>query len=168
MKIKTILGLLGVAGVALAACGSSQGGAGSGYGYGNPAPTPTTVAAAPAPTSAAASTLGVAKTPLGTILVDGQGRTLYALTKDTNGTPTCTGACAQAWPPATVTSVAMAAPGITAPTTVVDAPGGGKMLKAGVWPLYRFAGDTAPGETNGQGSGGVWFVVGADGKLIKA
>ena len=34
------------------------------------------------------------------------------------------------------------------------------MLKAGAWPLYRFAGDAAPGDTNGQGSGGVWFVVG--------
>ena len=42
------------------------------------------------------------------------------------------------------------------------------MLKVGKWPLYRFAGDAAPGDINGQGSGGVWFVVGADGKLIKA
>jgi predicted lipoprotein with Yx(FWY)xxD motif len=42
------------------------------------------------------------------------------------------------------------------------------MLKVGKWPLYRFAGDAAPGDTNGQGSGGVFFVVGADGKLIKA
>ena len=117
---------------------------------------------------AATSSLGVAQTPLGAILVDGQGRTLYALTKDSNGTPTCTGACAVAWPPAMVNATVMAGPGITAPTTVVDAPGGGKMLKAGKWPLYRFAGDTAPGETNGQGSGGMWFVVGADGQLIKS
>ena len=102
------------------------------------------------------------------ILADSQGRTLYALTKDTNGIPTCTGACARAWPPATITGAASPASGVSAPTTVVDAPDGGKMLKVGKWPLYRFAGDAAPGDINGQGSGGVFFVVGADGKLIKA
>ena len=162
MNIKTLVGLLGAATVALGACGSAAIG-GQSYG-GNAAPV--TVAA---PTTAAAtSSLGVAQTPLGAILVDGQGRTLYALTKDSNGTPTCTGACAVAWPPAMVNATVMAGPGITAPTTVVDAPGGGKMLKAGKWPLYRFAGDTAAGETNGQGSGGTWFVVGADGQLIKS
>ena len=32
-------------------------------------------------------------------------------------------------------------------------------LKAGKWPLYRFAGDEAPGDVNGQGSGDVWFVA---------
>jgi len=37
----------------------------------------------------------------------------------------------------------------------------------GKWPLYRFAGDAAPGDTNGQGSGGSWFVIGTNGKLIK-
>ena len=34
-------------------------------------------------------------------------------------------------------------------------------------PLYRYAPDKAAGDTNGQGTGGIWFVVGADGKLIK-
>ena len=66
-----------------------------------------------------------------------------------------------------MTGAPAADPAITAAITTVDAPGGGTMLKAGKWPLYRFAGDAAPGDTNGQGSGGVWFVVGADGKLIK-
>ncbi|MBV9358923.1 MAG: hypothetical protein JO023_25735 [Chloroflexi bacterium] len=28
-------------------------------------------------------------------------------------------------------------------------------------PLYHFAGDSQPGDTNGQGSGGVWFVLDA-------
>jgi hypothetical protein len=31
------------------------------------------------------------------------------------------------------------------------------------WALYRFAGDTAPGQTNGQGVGGTWFVVNPSG-----
>jgi predicted lipoprotein with Yx(FWY)xxD motif len=125
----------------------------------------TTVAAAPAP--AAAPALGVADTPLGKIMVDADGHTLYAFTKDANGTPTCADACAKAWPAAKVTGTPASDPAITADITTVDAPGGGSMLKAGKWPLYRFAGDAAAGDTNGQGSGGVWFVVGADGKLIK-
>ena len=40
-------------------------------------------------------------------------------------------------------------------------------LKAGKWPLYRFAGDEAPGDVNGQGSGDVWFVLDPQAKLIK-
>ena len=39
-------------------------------------------------------------------------------------------------------------------------------LKAGKWPLYLFAGDAGPGETNGQGSGDVWFASAPDGSLI--
>jgi len=35
------------------------------------------------------------------------------------------------------------------------------------WPLYRYAGDAAAGDTNGQGTGSVWYVVGADGQPIK-
>ena len=34
-------------------------------------------------------------------------------------------------------------------------------------PLYYFAGDKAAGDTNGQGVGGKWFVVGADGKMMQ-
>jgi predicted lipoprotein with Yx(FWY)xxD motif len=40
-------------------------------------------------------------------------------------------------------------------------------VKVGDWPLYRFANDAAAGDTNGQGVGGVWFVVGPDGELIQ-
>ncbi|HZI44358.1 MAG TPA: hypothetical protein VFD53_04000, partial [Ilumatobacter sp.] len=34
------------------------------------------------------------------------------------------------------------------------------------WPLYFFAGDDAPGDTNGQGQGGVWYVVDPTGNAI--
>ena len=36
------------------------------------------------------------------------------------------------------------------------------------WPLYFFANDAAPGDHNGQGVGGVWFVVGPDGAPIES
>ena len=165
MNIKSLFGLVGFAAIGLAACGSGSASQ-PGAGYGAASPPPTTIAAPAAPT--ASSPLTLVQTALGTILADSQGRTLYAFTNDMNGIPTCTGACAGAWPPATITGAASPASSVSAPTTVVDAPGGGKMLKVGKWPLYRFAGDAAPGDINGQGSGGTWFVVGADGKLIKA
>ena len=127
-----------------------------------PAAPVTTAAPAPAPAS-----IKLADTPLGKIIVDAEDRTLYAFTNDKDGTSTCAGACAKAWPAASITGDPVAGDGISAALTTVDNPAGGKMLKAGKWPLYRFSGDAAPGDTNGQGSGGVWFVVGADGKLIK-
>ena len=41
------------------------------------------------------------------------------------------------------------------------------MLKVGDRPLYYFANDAAPGDVNGQGVGGFWWVVGADGTLLE-
>ena len=51
--------------------------------------------------------------------------------------------------------------------SVVEGPDETYQLKAGKWPLYRFSGDTAAGDTNGEGQSGVWFVVSPDGTLIK-
>jgi predicted lipoprotein with Yx(FWY)xxD motif len=138
----------------------------------NGAAAPTTApAAAPAPAApaAAATSVKLADSALGKIVVDAKGRTLYGFTKDENGTSTCSGGCAQAWPPSIVQGAPVAPGGIDAKAlTVVARPDGSSQLKLGKWPLYTFAGDGAPGETNGQGSGGSWFVIGADGKLIKA
>jgi predicted lipoprotein with Yx(FWY)xxD motif len=49
----------------------------------------------------------------------------------------------------------------------VSRPDGSHQLKAGKWPLYRFAGDAAPGDVNGQGTAGVWYVVIPNGSLNK-
>jgi len=108
-----------------------------------------------------------AETDLGTVLVDSQGRTVYGFTKDSAGTPTCSGGCADAWPAVKVEGSELPEGLDPKVFSVVDAADGGKQLKAGKWPLYRFSGDSKPGDVNGQGSGGVWFVVAADGSLIK-
>ena len=120
----------------------------------------TTVPEAVAPAS-------VASSELGDIMVDESGMTLYGFTKDADGSPTCQGACADAWPPSLVDSAELPAGLDPAVFTVVERPDGRFQLKAGKWPLYRFAGDAAPGDTNGQGSGGVWFVVDPAGGLRK-
>jgi predicted lipoprotein with Yx(FWY)xxD motif len=93
--------------------------------------------------------------------------TLYGFTKDTDGAPTCQGDCANAWPPLLVDGAELPDGLDPAVFSVVERPDGTSQLVAGAWPLYRFAGDAAPGDTNGQGSGGVWFVVDPVGGLIK-
>jgi hypothetical protein len=35
------------------------------------------------------------------------------------------------------------------------------------WPLYRFAGDAAAGDTNGQGQGGAWYVLDPAGNAVE-
>jgi predicted lipoprotein with Yx(FWY)xxD motif len=145
--------------ITLAACGS-------GGSYSSPSTTKP-VSASPI-TTAKAVTATTADSSLGKVLVDAKGLTLYGLTKDTNGTPTCVDACANAWPPLIVDSTSLPA-GLDAKVfSVVSRPDGSDQLKAGTWPLYRFAGDTAAGDTKGQGSAGVWFVVTPNGALHKS
>ena len=109
----------------------------------------------------------VGETPLGVALTDADGFTLYGFTKDTDGHPTCNDACADAWPPLLVDGDTLPdgldAQRCSASSSVTTV----HQLKAGKWPLYRFAGDDEPGQTNGQGSGDVWFVVNPDGSLKK-
>jgi predicted lipoprotein with Yx(FWY)xxD motif len=127
-------------------------------------------APAPAPGPAPAAPAAIAKSaesPLGVIVVDGSGRTLYGFTEDGDGTPTCVDACANAWPPVIVEGAPTVEGLDQALFTTVDRPDGTKQLKMGKWPLYTFSGDAAPGDVNGQGSGGSWFVVAPDGKLVK-
>ncbi len=130
------------------------------------APASTTVAPAVAPAASGASVTG-SESSLGSILVGERGLTVYGFTNDSAASSTCTGACADAWPPLVVGEDWSVAPGLDLgifATTVRD--DGQLQLVAGKWPLYYFAGDIAPGDVNGQGSGDVWFVVGTDGILI--
>jgi predicted lipoprotein with Yx(FWY)xxD motif len=149
------------AGLTLAACGG-------GDGSGSAAATATRQGPASPPTTAVPSApIATRDSDLGTVLVDATGRTLYGFTDDADGTSTCDGACAVAWPPELVGSASVPAGLDAAIFTVIPRSGGRFQLKAGRWPLYRFAGDSAPGDTNGQGSGGTWFAAAPDGSLIK-
>jgi len=101
---------------------------------------------------------------LGVVLTDGvNGPTLYRYTPDGTGKPTCTGACATAWPPLTVpagtTTVAAGAGVPAADLGSVTRPDGTLQVTFRGMPLYRYAGDSQPTQTNGQGVGGTWFVV---------
>ncbi len=110
-----------------------------------------------------------AATDIGTVLVDEDGRTLYGFLDDRGAAGSvCNGPCAEAWPPVIVTGDAVPAGLDPEVFSVITRDDGTNQLAAGIWPLYRFAGDGGPGDVNGQGSGGVWFAAAPDGSLVGA
>jgi len=142
--------------VALAACGGAAGGYGGG--------------AAPSSQSGAA-TISVQGSSLGQILVDGNGKTLYLFEADTSSQSTCSGACAQAWPPVTTNGAPNAAGGASASLlgTTARSDGTTQVTYSG-HPLYSFISDTKPGDTNGEGStafGAGWDVLAPTGEKIE-
>src|SRR3990170_1374014 len=126
--------------------------------------TPTTVQAG---SQAGQATLLVSASSLGSILIDARGLTLYAFTQDSPGTSTCQAGCVEFWPPLLISGSPSAGDGIQASLlgTITRSDGGSQVTYAGR-PLYTFAQDNAPGELNGQGSGGVWFVVTPEGDIV--
>lgn len=109
-------------------------------------------------------TIKVASSDLGDLLVDAKGRTLYLYTPDGENTDEsqCTGGCASAWPPLTAKK-ARVGKGLDASLVTVNGSG---QVAYNNHLLYRYGGDSAKGDTNGQGVGGVWFVVGSDGSQV--
>jgi predicted lipoprotein with Yx(FWY)xxD motif len=169
MRLRITTALIALAVAALAAgCGSSSNGSSgsSGGGYGAPAPASTTKAAS----SSGATTVSTTKGELGTFLVDGQGRTLYLWEADTGSKSTCDGACAAAWPPVTTEGAGKAGGDAESSKlgTTKRSDGSTQVTYDG-HPLYRFAGDSKPGQTAGQGSDGFgaeWYVVDPAGTAI--
>ena len=153
--------VLGLALVA-AACGSSSG-----------TSTSTSTASSAAATSSVSGAATVVKMTHGAhgvYLTDGSGRALYLWMGDAGGTSHCSGACAQAWPPLATKGTPVAAGGVTGGklTTITRSDGSRQVVYNG-HPLYRFAGDTGPGSTTGQGSNGFgakWWLVTPAGAAI--
>ncbi|MEU6196709.1 hypothetical protein [Streptomyces sp. NPDC047061] len=112
--------------------------------------------------------IAVEDSGLGSILVDGEGRTLYAFTEDKDGASNCDAKCIAVWPALTGDARATAGKGVRA-SLIREArkSGGAVQTTYGGWPLYYYVGDAAPGDVNGQGLDGQWFAVGADGKLVR-
>ena len=101
---------------------------------------------------------------LGQVLVDSQGHTLYAFSKDSGGSSACTGACAKAWPPLTVEQGEPEPSNGAAAARIgtIDLPDGGRQVTYAGHPLYSFSGDKQPGEANGNGAdafGGTWSAL---------
>jgi predicted lipoprotein with Yx(FWY)xxD motif len=87
----------------------------------------------------------------GTIVVDAQGMTLYSLSAEKGGKFICTtGACTGIWHPLTAASGGVSGTGVGSLGTVKRPDGTIQVTYKGL-PLYTFAQDHAPGQTNGQG-----------------
>jgi len=161
------LAALGVAvAMVLAACGGSSTSSSSGSGTGYGAPTSGSPGG-----SGPASVVGTKTGSLGTFLVDGKGRALYLWEADHGATSACSGACAQAWPPLTITGTPKASGAVKGSLlgTTKRADGSREVTYAG-HPLYLFAGDSRAGQTTGEGSNGFgapWWVVTPAGKALQ-
>jgi len=125
----------------------------------------TTATATTAPTSSSSSTViqtatATVKGQSETILTDAQGKTLYYFVPDTATKAACTAHCAQVWPPLLFSGSGTPTSATTLPGTlsiVTDA--NGNQVEYSGYPLYTYSGDSAPGQTKGEGLFGKWFAA---------
>lgn len=121
----------------------------------------------PYPEPAAGAALATADTELGTIVVDGEGMTVYQFDNDTQGgdASSCSGQCAANWP-AVPGDADPQLEGITGEVGTITGVDGQPQLTLNGWPLYYFVGDEAPGDTTGQGVNEVWWVLTPAGERV--
>jgi len=108
---------------------------------------------------AAGPSVMISTSALGDIVTDGDGNSLYLFLVDTNGEPsTCYDGCAASWPP--LLEPVTPGSGIDASLLgIADRTDGTVQVTYNGWPLYYFSADSAPGDTNGQGVGDVWYLL---------
>jgi predicted lipoprotein with Yx(FWY)xxD motif len=157
------LATLAAAGVLAAGCGGNGSGSGGGGIYGGGGSAPTT---GPSGTTTVTAT----KTQLGTILVDGSGRTLYVFGKDQPDQSACAGACAAAWPVAQAGAAPKAGSGVKASLLgTIKRSDDTTQVTYNHHPLYYYSGDSQAGQQNGQGLnafGARWYVVAPSGGAV--
>jgi predicted lipoprotein with Yx(FWY)xxD motif len=122
------------------------------------------------PAAGSATKVAIRHTALGSVLVDGQGKTLYLFEGDKGTASRCTGACSSIWPPLTSAAKPMAGQGIASAKlgTAKRSDGTTEITYAG-HPLYTYVGDAKAGDTKGQGLdqfGAEWYVLSPSGSKI--
>jgi predicted lipoprotein with Yx(FWY)xxD motif/cytochrome c5 len=142
-----VLTLISTVGIVMAACSSTA------------SPTPISMPTSPTATASALSLNTMTNANLGTYLVDGKGMTLYYTTKDTPGQSNITGATLANWPVFYSSNIVIPSSLNAADFGSITRTDGSMQTTFRGYPLYYFIRDTAAGNTNGQGVGGIWFVV---------
>ena len=109
----------------------------------------------------------VGESEFGEMLFDANKQAIYIFEKDPKGETVCYDECAEAWPPVFTDEKAVAGKGVKASLlgTVTRRDGKQQVTYAGK-PLYFYAHEK-PGEVrchNVNLNGGLWWVVGPDGK----
>jgi len=163
-KVLVVGGMLGVAAL-LAGCGGGS--------QKSAPPTTTSSSGSGGKPSTSFSTASVSG--LGTVVVDGRGRTVYVLTSDgkTNAPCTVASGCTGLWPNLPLPGGSAGAKGGTG----IDASLlGTKKLSDGKtyptyhgWLMYEYSGDSGPGQSNGQkinSFGGTWYALNGSGDPV--
>jgi predicted lipoprotein with Yx(FWY)xxD motif len=111
--------------------------------------------------SAASAVLTVRKTPIGYVLANVNGYTVYWFARDRRGGshPACAGSCLLAWFPVKGQPAPADGTTLAGKLGCITRPGGVMQATYNGYPLYTFGSDSAPGMTNGNGSGGAWHVI---------
>ena len=113
----------------------------------------------PSAPAAAYTVKTASKADLGAYLVDARGMTLYYLTRDTADKSSASAIVIALWPVFYVANIAVP-PDVNASDFGTITRDDGKMQTTYKgWPLYYYIRDLKAGDTNGQGIGGIWFVV---------
>jgi len=143
----------------LAACGSYGATGGGAYGGGSTKPPAPTTGGSNSPTVIQTATVTIKGQPE-SVLTNAQGLTLYYFTADSATQSAVSGNLAKIWPPQLFTGSG----GPTSSTTLAGKLSvlmdvNGNQVEYNGHPLYTFSGDSAPGQTNGEGITGMWFVA---------
>lgn len=104
-----------------------------------------------------------AKAPLGRIVADDEGRTVYMFEKDESDESYCAGACESVWPPVTTKDMPKVEDGLEAgKVTLLKREDGLRQVVYNGHPLYYYQGDTDSADTNGQEQdqfGAEWYAL---------
>jgi predicted lipoprotein with Yx(FWY)xxD motif len=144
LTVTVALGIAGVISATLAGCGGST-------------------------TTRADLVLRAVNTSAGRMVVTGGGLTVYIYLPDQThpSVTTCTGDCANDWPPILENGPKPAVAGISkARIGTVGRPDGRRQLTLNGYPLYRFAADRLPGDIRGEAVGDTWFAVDPEGNFL--
>lgn len=106
----------------------------------------------------------------GPMLVDGDGRSIYLFTNDTqNGdSSACVDDCATEWEPMTTAGNPVAGAGVIQNLLgTITREDGTLQVTYNGWPLYYYSGDRGAGSAGGQGMDSTWFLISPSGKALQ-
>ncbi|HYI22661.1 MAG TPA: hypothetical protein VEX62_08505 [Candidatus Limnocylindrales bacterium] len=95
----------------------------------------------------------------GAFLVAPDGYSLYVFDNDEPGVSNCDGDCLDNWPAFTSDGELTGGEGVTGIFATITRADGTTQVTYDGAPLYFFANDEAPGDTNGDGVGEVWHLA---------
>lgn len=159
-----------LAGIALvlvavtAACSSGSGGSSGGKSAGAGPGSSTTTAP-----NLDAATLRVGSSAVGKVLTDADGLTLYEYVPNgKSATSQVPESALAAWPPLVADGPVTLGTGLTAEGAAAKQPNGQEWVTYNGRLVYRFTGDTKPGDVNGNAVGDQWYALTPAGEPVQS